>query len=118
MHRQPPLAVKDRAAILHLDGQRREGKQRAEHHQRRATDHNIQRALEKTIPDRGRGAIAIQKGQPCQMHLRGPAEQQITDLGPDIGRNAPLYAQLQQRVALGSVEPAQDHCLRAVQQRG
>ena len=106
---QAQLLIEDGAAVIELDGNGRNEHEGAENHQGRQAQEDIRQPFQSQIPDGGAAAVADQHGQVIQLHGPGALDQEVADVGPDIGLYIAVDAVFQQVVALAGGHAAEHH---------
>lgn len=106
---QAQLLIEDGAAVIELDGNGRNEHEGAEDHQGRKAQEDIRQPFQGQIPDGGAAAVADQHGQVIQLHGPGALDQEVADVGPDIGLYIAVDAVFQQVVALAGGHAAEHH---------
>lgn len=106
---EPQLLIEDGAAVVGLDGNGRDQHKGAEHHQGQKAQEDVRQPLDSQIPDGGAGPVAQQHRQTVQLEGPGPLDEEVADVGPDVGLHPPVDAILHQVVAQAGGDAAEHH---------
>ena len=106
---EPQLLIEDGAAVVDLDGNGRDQHKGAEHHQGHKAQEDVRQPLDGQVGNRWAGPVAQQHRQTVQLEGPGPLDEEVTDVGPDVGLHPPVDAVLHQVVAQAGGDAAEHH---------